>query len=141
MKKVHEWELWDWKTILGIPAFLGGLILLFYLFSIMPDYFRSRHSRNYSAHTNARMVRWQGINTVSQGHSGQTIITTGYQIVFDYRVNDQYYLEQDKIPSSEQNDKFLSKLFGNEISGLSIKYDPSDPSHSQINTDSIFLNK
>ena len=136
MKKIHDWELWDWKTIIGAPLIIAILVFFIYSMEILiPDHMRSHRSKKYSCTTKAHFIKWHRITNVSQGYTGSVTTTAGFEITYSYFVNNQEFIERDKVPNTTSFQKFLGKLQYDEIENFTIKYDPQDPSNSQIITD------
>lgn len=132
MKKIYEWRFWDWKSVIGGVIIAGGLLFGFYYLDALPDWMRSKHSKNYSAVTRAHFIKWQRISTAWQSRTGTSTHTDAFDITYLYAVNDSTFIEKDKVPNSTENQFFLQKLVHSGIPVFKIKYDPGSPAKSQI---------
>ncbi len=134
MRKFHEWEFWDWKTIIFCTLFFIGLVLFINYWEILPDYFRSNHSKKYTHTTQADFITWHRISGMTQGKTGNHISTSGFEITYSYLVNKKIFIGKDIVPNTISYQKFLGELTSAEgLPKFMIKYDPDCPSNSQIN--------
>jgi hypothetical protein len=132
MKKIHEWVLWDWKSIILTPLLIATLFFFFYsLDTLIPDKIRSHRSKTYSCTTQADFIKWHRRTYQSRS----SISTSAFEITYSYVVNNQKFLEMDVIPNTLSYQKFLGGLQYDGVTTFPIKYDPASPSNSQIITD------
>ncbi len=131
MKKLHDWELWDWKSIIYGILILGGLFLLIFCTEFLPQFFRCNHSKEYTNTTEAYFIRSHRISGMTQNRSGSHEITYGVEFTYSYKVNKKIFIGKDIIPNTANYQRFL----WNFTSTFIIKYDPNHPSESQIKTD------
>src|SRR5688572_9195737 len=125
MKKIFNWTLWDWKSIRIFFVLTVVMSVGVYFFFSFPDYLRNRKSSDTNRETIGTFIKSDKIEMLSQGRTGNRMVTTGLTVEYSYIVDGVTYYAKDKIPNSFENLPFLKSLSGKLNNGLRIKYNSS----------------
>jgi len=132
MKKIHEWELWDWKSILIAILVFAGLALFLQISFRAPDLMRNRKGKEYDESVPGKVISYCSSTYLSQGKTGTRTSVLGISITFSYTVNGITYYNSDLIPQSFANQNFLANLYKTPEMDIQVKYAVWNPQLSQI---------
>ena len=133
MKQISFWETWDWKSILGgicFVLFLGGF---FFFFEKFPDFVRNEKSSDLIRVVDAAFISIKAVEGMRESaYTGNRTTRDYFTVDYSYKVNGRPYFNSDKIPNSSANKDFINKLLRGELKKVSVRFDPLQPSKSQI---------
>lgn len=132
MKKIHEWELWDWKSIFVGILVLGGIAVFLIVMFRVPDIMRNQKGKEYDFTTHGQIVTYNEVTYLSQGKRGTRTSVQGIKVTFMYDVDGMHYTNSDLIPQSLANVTFLEKMYKTPQMKVRVKYAGSNPQLSQI---------
>jgi hypothetical protein len=132
MKKIHEWELWDWKSIIGAVIVFAGLAIFLGVCNKAPDLLRNRKGKEYDQSVKGRVISYSVSTYLSQGRTGTRTSVQGIKVSFFYTVSGTVYYNSDLIPQSLTNQVFLEKLYRTPEMDIEVKYAGWNPQLSQI---------
>ena len=133
MRKVHFWEIWDWKSIRGGIGLVLLFLIAFLFMDKYPDFIRKGKSSETFRIINGSVISIKPIEGMSQSpYLGNTTTRDYYAIDYSYFVDGQSYVGKDKIPNSFSNLNFIARLMRGERKLISIRYNPNEPGKSQV---------
>jgi hypothetical protein len=133
MKKISNWEFWDWKSIWAFFGVTIFIVAALFFFINYPGFVRNVNSRQLNRETVGRFVSSEYGQQLRQNTTGNHLSISAVRVEYSYTVNGVLYYSKDNIPNSSENQSFFKSLSENPSLRLKIKYNSSDPQESQIN--------
>ena len=129
VRKIPFYEMWDWKSILGVAIAILIVILIFslmYLASIS----NAIKIKMYDGQTSAYLIKIDTLTRMKQNLLGNEIVNK-YNVHYLYVINGEVYGGIEFIEGNLNNEKFLLAI-NNKKKDFIIRYDLQNPKKSTI---------
>ncbi|HET6558399.1 MAG TPA: hypothetical protein VFG54_13860 [Prolixibacteraceae bacterium] len=124
---------WEKKSTFYLALVSLGLVILFMIITVIPEYYRNKKLEKYEGETTGIILSINAIETVSQRFEGAKTLTPFYTVDFAYKVNGTKYQNSNNIPNDGKYEKFIREIYDSNFKKeIIVRFKSINPKESLI---------